>query len=92
MLWISMCEVICVAMLGGCFGGALMSLAHRQSNKFNMTMMEQYWKSDIDYLKAHIEALQSKLSTISVSKPVSNQQKYSKNNGYKSQRQFNQKG
>lgn len=92
MLWISMCEVICVAMLGGCFGGALMSLAHRQSNKFNMTMMEQYWKSDIEYLKARIDALQSKLSTISVSKPVNNHVNKYKNNGYKSQRHFNQKG
>lgn len=92
MLWISVCEVACVAMLGGVFGGCLMSLAHRQSNKFNMSMMEQYWKSDIEYLKAHIEALREKLSTISVNKPVSNGNNHNNNKGYKHQRHFNQRG
>jgi hypothetical protein len=90
MLWIGVCEVVCVALLGGCFGGALMALAHKQSNKFNMSMMEQYWKSDIEYLKAHIDALNSKLSTFSVAKPVNNGQKHSNNKGYNHKRRFNQ--
>lgn len=92
MLWIGICEVACVALLGGCFGGILMALAHKQSNKFNMSKMEQYWKSDIEYLKAHIEALNNKISTISVAKPVSNPGKHNKNKGYNHTRHFNQRG
>ena len=92
MLWISLCEVVCVALLGGVFGGGLMALAHRQSNKFNMTMMEKYWKSDIEYLKELIEAQGKKISTISVAKPVSNHVNKYKNKGDNHERHFNQRG
>ena len=92
MLWISLCEVVCVALLGGVFGGCLMALAQRQSNKFNMTMLEQYWKSDIEYLKALIEAQAKKILTLSVDKPVNKHVNKYRNNGYKNQRHFNQRG
>lgn len=84
MLWIGICEITSVATIGGMIGGCLMSYAHRQSNKFNMEAMETYWNSDI-------KRLESKISTLSVSKPVSNQQNNSNNKGYKHQRHFNQK-
>lgn len=85
MLWIGICEMSCVAMIGGMVGGCLMAYAQRQSNKFNMEAMESYWNADI-------KRLESKISTISVSKPVSNQQKHINNKGYKHQRHFDQRG
>ncbi len=85
MLWIGICEVTSVAMIGGMIGGCLMAFAQRQSNKFNMEAMETYWNADI-------KRLESKISTISVSKPVSNSQKPNNNKGYKHQRHFDQRG
>lgn len=92
MLWISLCEVVCVAILGGVFGGGLMALAQNQSNKFNMKMLEQYWKSDIEYLKALINAQSEKILTLSVDKPVNKHVNKYRNNGYKHTRSFNQRG
>jgi hypothetical protein len=90
MLWIGICEASSIAMIGGMIGGCLMSYAHRQSNKFNMQSMETYWNADIKRLEALIARNAYKISTISVSKPVSNPSKPNKNNGYKHQRHFDQ--
>lgn len=90
MLWIGVCEAVSVACIGGLIGGFIMGFANRQANKYNMTTMEQYWNADISHLKSHIEVLESKLSTISADKPVSNTKNHSNNKGYNHKRRFNQ--
>lgn len=92
MLWIGVCEVVSVAMISGLIGGCLMALSQRTMNRFNMKMMEDYWNSDIKRLESRLEVLDQKLSTISVAKPVNNHVNKYKNNGYKHQRHFNQRG
>lgn len=92
MLWIGICEISSVAMIGGMIGGCLMAYAQRQSNKFNMEAMETYWNADIKRLESHIFSIGHKVSTNSVAKPVNNGHKHSKNNGYKHQRHFDQRG
>jgi hypothetical protein len=92
MLWMGICEAVCVAAIGGLFGGFVMALGHRASEKFNMKMMEDYWNSDIKRLESRLEVLDHKISTVSVAKPVNNHVNKYKNNGYKHQRHFNQRG
>lgn len=92
MLWIGICEALSVAAIGGLVGGFVMALAHRANEKFNMKMMEDYWNADIKRLESELEVFRQKLSTLSVNKPVNNTHNASKNNGYKHQRHFNQRG
>ena len=90
MLWMGVCEAASIALVGGSIGGCLIAMALKETNKFNLRAMECYWQADISYLKSHIEVLESKLSTISVAKPVNNGQKHSQNKGYNHKRRFNQ--
>lgn len=92
MLWIGICEISSVAMIGGMIGGCLMAYAQRQSNKFNMDMMEKQWASDYTYFRHRLEKVEHQISTNSVAKPVNNGHKHNKNNGYKHQRHFDQRG
>lgn len=92
MLWIGICEAVCVASIGGVFGGGLMALVHKGHEKFNMRLMEDYWNADIKRLESSLEVLRQKISTLSVDKPVNNHVNKYKNNGYKHQRHFNQRG
>lgn len=90
MLWMEPCTVACVATLGGLIGGCLMALSQKATNRYNMTMMEEYWNADIRRLESHIAVLEQKLSTNSVNKAVSKDQKHSVNKGYNHKRRFNQ--
>jgi hypothetical protein len=96
MLWIGICEVLSISILGGIFGACLMALAHRQTNKFNMKLIEEYWRNDIARLDITLSGVDMRiasiLSTISEHKPVSNGKTSSNNKGYKNQRHFNQRG
>lgn len=99
MLWMGICEFICVAVIGGLMGGCLMAISQKSTNRFNIGFMERHWQEDIYQLQggvrlAHhkLEELESKLSTIPVAKPVNNHVNKYKNNGYKHQRHFNQRG
>lgn len=92
MLWIGVCEAVCVAAIGGLFGGFVMTLGHRANEKFTMKMMEDYWNCDIRRIESIISILEHKISTLSVNKAVNNQHKPNKNNGYKHQRHFDQRG
>lgn len=100
MLWMDMGAMICAAMLGGVFGGGMMALAKFHSHKFSMKMLEQYWKSDVEYLKALIndsdkkcecrsKDLAKELYTISVNNPVSKAKNSPKNKGCSPKRHFN---
>jgi hypothetical protein len=92
MLWIGICEAVCVAGIGGLFGGFVMALGHRANEKFNMKMMEDYWNADIKRLESRLEVLDQKISTVSVAKPVNNHENKYRNKGYSHQRHFNQRG
>ena len=99
MLWIGICEAVSVACIGGLFGGFITSIANRANNKWNMTRTEQYLNEEIYQLQGGVRLahhrlgeLDSKLSTLSVAKPVNNHANKYKNNGYKNQRHFNQRG
>lgn len=92
MLGIENCAIMYCGMFGGFIGGALTAFAYRRTQKFNMSIMEDYWRSDISHLKSHIEVLESKLSTISVAKPVINVTGHRQGKSYNHKRQFNQKG
>jgi hypothetical protein len=73
MLWIEPYSMIYCAIFGGFIGGALASFAYRKTQRFNMRVMENYWRSDIRYLNSRIDILDRKISTISVVKSVMNQ-------------------
>jgi hypothetical protein len=92
MLWIGVCEAVCVAAIGGLFGGFVMALGHRANEKFNMKMMEDYWNADIKRLESRLEVLDQKLSTISVNKAVVNVPGHRQGKSYNHQRPFNQRG
>lgn len=92
MLWIEPCTIICVALLGGFFGGGLMAFVNRQNNRFNMYCMQEHFKHDVLRLESMIEAQEKKLSTILVNNSVGNQRKYNNNKGYRRSRHFNQRG
>lgn len=97
MLWIEPCFVMCLAALGGLVGGCLMSIAHRQSNKFNIERLEEYWNNDLKSLKDSLEheqiatrikcldscksLIDAKLSPKSGGKCVDESKKGSKKNG-----------
>jgi len=92
MLWTEPCTMIYCAALGGLIGGAVATFANRQTNRFNMRMMEDYWNSDIKRLESRLEVLDQKISTVSVAKPVNNHDNKYRNKGYNHQRHFNQRG
>lgn len=46
--------------IGLAVGGAVMYLALREKDKFNMRLLEIYWRTDINYLKNEISALKTK--------------------------------
>lgn len=89
MLWIGVCEAVCVASIGGLLGGGLMAIVQKSQEKFNMKLMEEYWNADIKRIESRLEVLNQKISTISVVKPVDNQAHYKHDKGYKSKRHFN---
>lgn len=99
MLWIGICEAVSVSALGGIIGGCLVGIANKANHKWNMERTERYLNEEIYQLQGGVRIahhklgeLEAKLSTLSVAKPVSNGNKYSKNNGYKHQRHFDQRG
>ena len=92
MLWIGVCEAVCVASIGGLFGGGLMAIVQKSQEKFNIKLMEEYWSSDIKRLESRLEVLDQKISTVSVAKPVNNHVNKHNNKGYNHQRHFNQRG
>ena len=92
MLWIGVCEAVSVACIGGIIGGLLMTIAMRETNKFNMKMMEKQWESDYIYFRNRLEKVEHQISTLSLNKPVSNSKNHSHNKGYKPKRHFDQRG
>ena len=99
MLWISLCENMCIALLGGFFGGGLIAISLGVNNRFNMRFLEKHWQDDVYHLQggirlAHhkLEELEKKLLTLSVDKPVNKHINKYRNNGYKHQRHFNHRG
>lgn len=70
MLWIEPVTMMYCAGLGGLIGGAICAFVNRESNKFNMRMLEDYWNSDVRYLKSKLEDHAQKISTFSVNNPV----------------------
>ena len=92
MLWIEPCTVLCIASLGGLVGGCLIAITQKYANKFNMEMMEEYWISDIRRLESMFFALEEKISTISVEKPVRRHVNKYYNKGYRRPRHFSQRG
>lgn len=92
MLWISVCEVVSISMIGGIVGGCLMSITSRNGHKYNMSMIESYWDTDVKHLKSMIEVLENKISTISVDKHVIKVEGHRAGKSYKNQRHSNQRG
>lgn len=99
MLWIGICEAVSVAAIGGLIGGCITSISNKANNKWNMTRTEQYLNEEIYQLQGGVRLannklgeLEGKISTLSVDKAVSNHVNKYKNNGYKHQRHFNQRG
>lgn len=90
MLGMENCAIVYCGMFGGFIGGALTAFAYRRTQRFNMSLMEDYWQSDIGHLKAHLKSLESRLSTISVANPVGSSRNGSYNNGYRNRRPFKQ--
>ncbi len=86
MLGIGLVEIFCVALFGGILGGRSMALLYKHTHKFNIKMMEQHWRTDIDFLKNLIEKQNQKISTLSVVNPVNNTAKSSPDKGYKHSR------
>jgi hypothetical protein len=88
MLWIGICE----AAIGGLLGGCLVAIAMRETNKFNMKMMEKQWESDYVYFRSRLEKVEHQISTLSVDKPVNNHVNKYRNKGPNHTRHFNQRG
>lgn len=86
MLWIEPCTVLYASLLGASFGAASLAFAYRQTQRYNMKLLEQYWQTDIKYLRSLISEQDRKISELklspnSVSKPVHNQGYFNKNKG-----------
>lgn len=99
MLWIGICEAMCVATIGGLIGGCITSISNKANNKWNMTRTESYLNEEIYQLQGGVRLahhklgeLEGKLSTLFVAKPVNNHVNKYKNKGYSHQRHFNQRG
>jgi len=95
MLWMCICEYVCVGAIGGIVGGCLMAITQKSTN---LSFMD-HWGEDIYRLQggitlAHhkLEDLDNKLSTFFVDKPVHKHVNKYKNNGYRRQRHFNYRG
>ncbi len=90
MLGIDSLNMIFAACLGGLIGGTLCALAHKELNKFNMRMLEKHWNKDIKYFRCRLEAVDQKISTISVNNPVVNMPARKPRKGCKKQGNFAQ--
>lgn len=87
MLGIDAMMMVYCAGFGGLIGGALCAFVNRESNKFNMRMLEDYWNSDVKYLKSKLEEHAQKISTFSVNNPVVKTQEPDKEPSYSRVRQ-----
>lgn len=87
MLWIDILWMFYSAVFGGLVGGSIFYIANRKENSETIERIEY----DIWTLKTSARLLNEKLSTLSVTNTVKNQNKFIKNNGNKAQRSFKQR-
>jgi hypothetical protein len=90
MLGIEALNMMFAAGFGALLGGAMCVIAHKQTHKFHMRMMEDYWNSDIKRIQSHVDALESKLSTFSGDNDVIKAQKSNPGKGFNWPRHFKQ--
>jgi hypothetical protein len=101
MIWIEPCTVFYASLLGGMIGALSMAYVSRINGKEYIARVEALWSEDLQLLQRRIEDYDKRcecrskeivktLSTISVNKPVDNNQKYRNNKGYKHSRHYTQ--
>lgn len=88
MLWIEPWSTLGCAAIGAIFGSCLAILANRQTERFHLNMMEDYWNADIKRIESDLESLRQKLSTFSGDKHVVNTPGHRQGKSYNQTRHF----